>query len=116
MFTRGKRNKEVVCADGFTMSVQAFDGAYCSPRIDDAPKYTKVEVGYPSEPDSFLTPYAEKPNSLTATVYAYVPVEIVFLVISRHGGMVSGEIPPGVPEYRTNPDTYCFVGKPVSTE
>ena len=100
-FSSSKRNKEVVCADGFTMSVQAFDGAYCLPREDNAPKYSEVEIGYPSEPDSLLTPYAENPNGLTDTVYAYVPVETVFLVISKHGGMVSGEVPPGVPEYRT---------------
>jgi hypothetical protein len=32
----------------------------------------------------------------TDTVYAYVPVDIVTLVIAKHGGMVSGEVPPGV--------------------
>tara|TARA_R110000824_G_scaffold13363_6_gene58279 strand:+ start:988 stop:1305 length:318 start_codon:yes stop_codon:yes gene_type:complete len=101
MFTRRRRNTQVECADGFTMSVQAFDGAYCSPREDDAPRYSEVEIGYPSEADSFLIPYAENPDTPTDTVYAYVPVETVFLVISKHGGMVSGEVPPGVPEYRT---------------
>ena len=30
------RNRRLVCADGFEMSVQAHDGAYCSPRIDNA--------------------------------------------------------------------------------
>ena len=29
-----KRNEAVVCADGFRMSVQAHDGAYCEPRAD----------------------------------------------------------------------------------
>ena len=32
------RNRRVVCADGFTMSVQAHQGAYCSPRMSGAPK------------------------------------------------------------------------------
>ena len=27
------RNKRVICADGFEMSVQAHAGAYCSPRV-----------------------------------------------------------------------------------
>ena len=26
------RNRQVVCADGFKMSVQAFAGGYCTPR------------------------------------------------------------------------------------
>ena len=111
MFTRAKRNKEVVCADGFTMSVQAFDGAYCLPRVDNAPRYSKVEVGYPSQRESLLLPYAEVPDAPTDTVYGYVPVETVFLVISKHGGMISGEVPPGVPEYRTEKEIFFFVDK-----
>ena len=30
------RNRRVVCADGFEMSVQAHRTAYCSPRTDNA--------------------------------------------------------------------------------
>ena len=41
-----RRNKMVVCASGFKMSVQAHNGAYCSPRIDNAEKYTHVEIGF----------------------------------------------------------------------
>ena len=40
--------KRVQCADGFSMSVQAHDGAYCRPRIDGADFYIDVEVGFPS--------------------------------------------------------------------
>jgi len=43
-----------------------------------------------------LMPYAETPENPTDTVYAYVPVELVTNVIVKHGGMVSGEVPPGV--------------------
>ena len=96
-----KLNKKVVCADGFEMSVQAFAGAYCKPREDNASSYTEVEVGFPTEKDSLLMPYAENPKQPTNTVYAWVPVEVVFLLISKHGGMIDGEVPPGVPEYRT---------------
>ena len=46
-------------------------------------------------------PYAMTPERPTDTVYEYVPVETVFLVISKHGGMIDGEVPPGIPEYRT---------------
>ena len=43
-----QRFEEVVCADGFSMSVQASETHYCSPREDGAEKYTAVEVGYPT--------------------------------------------------------------------
>tara|TARA_Y100001938_G_C7772209_1_gene273800 strand:+ start:139 stop:459 length:321 start_codon:yes stop_codon:yes gene_type:complete len=101
IFNRKKRNKKVVCADGFSMSVQAFDGAYCSPRQDNAPVYTHVEIGYPNREESLIMSYAETPENPTESVYAYVPVETIFLVISKHGGMLDGEVPPGVPHYKT---------------
>ena len=97
-----KRNEKVVCADGFTMSVQAFDGAYCEPRVDNAECYTEVEIGYPSHEESLLMPYAESPSQPTNTVYPYVPTDVVLLVLSKHGGMISGEVPRGVPELRAN--------------
>ena len=90
------RNRQVVCADGFKMSVQAHDGAYCSPRRDNADKYKEVEVGYPSEPEELIMEYAEEPEKPTQTVYGYVPVQVVTNVLAKHGGIVDGEIPKGV--------------------
>jgi len=86
----------VVCADGFKMSVQAGVHNYCDPRVSDAPKYDLVEVGFPTSEESMLMPYAETPEDPTGTVYPFVPVELVTNVIVKHGGMVSGEVPPGV--------------------
>ena len=91
-----KRNKEVVCADGFKMSVQAHDGAYCEPREDDQENYTLVEIGFPSAEEPLIMPWCESPDEPTDTVYGYVPVGVVTNVIVKHGGMVEGEVPPGV--------------------
>ena len=91
-----KRNEVVICADGFRMSVQAHDGAYCSPRLDGAPKYAEVEIGFPSEEESLIMPWVEDPEKPTDTVYCYVPVDVVTNVIVKHGGMVEGQVPPGV--------------------
>lgn len=78
--------KRIECADGFSMSVQASHGAYCSPRCNIA-TWTEVEVGFPSEkPDSFMH-RAEDPERPTDTVYGYVPVELVVEEINRHGGV-----------------------------
>ena len=90
------RNKRVICADGFEMSIQAHFGAYCSPRIDDAEKYTSVEVGYPNKKEELLMPFADEVDNPTETVYGYVPVQIVTNVLAKHGGIVEGEVPRGV--------------------
>ena len=93
-------NEKVVCADGFSMSVQAHEGAYCHPRIDAATRYSAVEVGYPSMKEDLLMDWAEEPSKPTETVYGWVPAERVALVIAKHAGMVSGQVPPGVAELK----------------
>lgn len=94
------RHERVTCADGFNMSVQAHYGAYCEPRINHAPVYQKVEVGFPSAEEPLLMDYADEPFKPTATVYAYVPVHVVTTIIAKHGGMTSGSVPPGVATLR----------------
>ena len=86
----------VVCADGFNMSVQAHDGAYCEPRLDAQREYTLVEIGFPSWEEPLIMPWCEDDRDPTHTVYGYVPVDVVTNVIVKHGGMVEGEVPPGV--------------------
>jgi hypothetical protein len=91
-----KRNQQVVCADGFKMSVQAHDGAYCEPRVSDAEKYTAVEVGFPTQEEPLIMEWAESPDDPTNTVYGWVPVDVVTNVIVKHGGIVEGDVPAGV--------------------
>ena len=94
-----KKNKTVFCKDGFSMSVQANGYAYCRPRVDNAPIYKEVEIGYPSHREPLIMKYAEDQSKPTSTVYGYVPVHLVTLVITKHGGMLSGEVPDGVLVY-----------------
>jgi len=87
------------------MSVQAHDGAHCEPRLDAQRKYTLVEVGFPSAEEELIMPWAEDRNQPTETVYGYVPVDVVTNVIVKHGGIVEGQVPPGVvPVPRLNND------------
>ena len=93
---RDPLNKKVICADGFTMSVQANENAYCTPRDTHAENYSEVEIGFPSEEEPLIMPWCEDPRRPTDTVYGYVPVNIVTQVIVKHGGMAAGDVPAGV--------------------
>ena len=88
--------ERVVCKSGFSMSVQAHEHGYCSPRENGAERYAAVEVGFPSDQEPMLMEFAEEPDHPTETVYGYVPVQVVTNVIVKHGGMVEGAAPPGV--------------------
>lgn len=88
--------KRVECEDGFSVSIQARSTSYCEPRVDGAEKYHSVELGFPSHEDELIMPYAEMPERPLDTVYGYVPVSVVNLLIAKHGGIVAGNAPPGV--------------------
>lgn len=81
----------VICADGYSVSVQASRYHYCRPRVDDAETYTAVELGFPNMPDELIYEYAEGSGSVdyTDTVYGYVPVEVVDALIEKHGGIAN---------------------------
>lgn len=75
------------CADGFEVSVQASSTHYCTPRNNEGP-YTHFELGFPSQEDSLIQPYAEDPSRPTDTVYSQVPRHTVVMLINKHGGRV----------------------------
>ena len=91
-----KQYDKVVCVDGFTVSIQASETSYCVPRTNTADRYESVELGYPTASDELIMDYAEDAARPSDTVYGYVPVSIVNLLIAKHGGTVSGTAPPGV--------------------
>jgi len=85
--------KPITCQSGLTVSVQASSRNYCSPKNDIGP-YTEVELGFPSMADELIMPYAENPSRPTDTVYGWVPTSVLFQLFAKHGGIVSGELPP----------------------
>ena len=97
-------NPRIVCEDGFSISVQAREGSYCTPRMDyPAFPHTHVECGFPSSTpltddlkayaEAFYGCSDESECDFTETVYGYVPVEIVKAELQQHGGIVQGEMP-----------------------
>lgn len=87
--TGGRRIRpRIYCKDGWNASIQASFTHYCSPEKDNADHYTHVEVGYISEEEEKLIPYAEDKDWLCNTVYGYVPVEILDDVLKSHGEII----------------------------
>ena len=89
-------NPLIVCADGFSISVQARSTSYCLPRKDSVP-HTHMEGGFPSSKplNPELLEYAELcgTNEYTETVYPYVPREVFEREFELHGGIVEGKLP-----------------------
>ena len=90
-------NPRIVCADGFSISVQADGdwGSYCTPRVSAGP-HTHMEGGFPSSAplDPELLASAEKRHGdPTDTVYPYVAREVFEREFELHGGIVQGKLP-----------------------
>lgn len=87
--TNQTHTPRIECKDGFSVSVQANEYCYCTPREDFGP-YSTVELGYPNQPlpESF-NPYCENIEEPLDTVYGYVPVDLVNALIESHGGIIN---------------------------
>jgi hypothetical protein len=82
-------NPPIVCADGFSMSVQAHEGSYCTPR-----RVRYMEGRFPNaHPSHQLAVYAENRDDLCETVYPYVPRKVFEREFELHGGIVQGRLP-----------------------
>ena len=76
----------IVCKNGFSFSVQAGAGVYCSPRLERGP-WKSFEVGYPSRYVPDLMPYLVTEGiPATDSVYADVPESVINKIVQRNGG------------------------------
>ena len=88
------RLPRVVCADGWSVSIQAGTCFYSTPRSDFASNYAAFELGYPSEREPLLDEWSEE-NRLdenaeldyTQSIYPFTPTEVVDAVLEKHGGI-----------------------------
>ena len=83
----------IVCNDGYSVSVQASRYHYCSPRIDGAEQYESVELLFPNMEDELINDYEvySDYDDCNWSIYHYVPIEIVNVLIEKHGGIVHNE-------------------------
>ena len=89
--TTSSRLPQIVCVDGFEMSVQVGFSLYSTPK-KVAKRYSAVEIGFPSEHEPLIEEFAETfhqedVTDYTDIVYPYVPVKIVNKVLKKHGGI-----------------------------
>jgi hypothetical protein len=75
---------KIVCADGFSFSVQGHFGAYSIPRGDFEHEYCRVEILGPPVPE--FAEVAHEEHVGDERLYGYVPTCIVNAVIDQHGG------------------------------
>jgi hypothetical protein len=74
---------------GADVGMQVGSFHYCSPRVNDADKYTDVELGKPSkEPPDYIMKHAEDPRIPLETVYGWTPLELVARWAVEEGGLV----------------------------
>ena len=69
------------CQDGFTISIQASGGHYCTPIKSGLDYYDSLELGFPSEEEPLLEAYKE------GDIYPYVPIDLAEEVVAQHGGI-----------------------------
>lgn len=77
----------VICKDGYSVSIQANVYVYCEPRENKKDFYSEVELGFPNQYDELLDDYNADPLESIDTIYGYVPVELVDLLLEKHGGI-----------------------------
>jgi hypothetical protein len=89
------------CKDGVSLSVQASEAHYCTPRVNGADHYSAVEVGYIEDAEGVALEPPESWRDHTdgtgfpASVYAWVPRELVEKFVEDHGGSDhDGILPP----------------------
>ena len=89
---------QVICADGYRMSIQASSAHYCTPKKTDAKTYSSVEI-LVYEFDELLAEYIDDNNYSNNIggmdmIGSYVPAETIIRLLIKHGGAIQGEIPP----------------------
>ena len=77
-----------VCADGFSISIQASPAHRCKLSQAENQPYESLELGFPSEKEPLILRYAEEKRYPMDTVYNYVPWKVVEKMLNKHSGII----------------------------
>lgn len=83
--TRRVRQR-AVCADGFSLSIQASEEYFSEPGEEAGMPYRSVQIGYPSKTERLLGSYEYNGT------YPFVPIEVVEKIVRKHGGIIGMEV------------------------
>lgn len=90
VFKTKNKAPRITAKNGVSLSVQASEDHYCSPRENKGPYY-EVEVGFPSidPPDSWESYFdgCWDTHDRKQSVYGYVPIDMVVDFINENGGL-----------------------------
>lgn len=86
---RRRFTKRILLNDGNSLSIQASDGHYCSPRIDldDYSEYNQFEIGFPSCHIDEISDRQDGSGDHTESVFGYVSKEVIEALIEARGGV-----------------------------
>jgi len=82
-------NNRLAITPDLDISIQAGEYNYSEPRenLRDNTRFTAFELGFPNfNPPEYIAAYAEEPDDLQGTVYAYVPYELIQKMIDELRG------------------------------
>lgn len=78
---------EIVCADGFRMSVQGHEMTYSIPK-EICGEFEAMEIGFPSEQEDLIMEFIDSDTQPpTQSVYGYIPIDLIEKVVEKHGGI-----------------------------
>lgn len=77
---------KITCSDGFKMSVQGNEMAYSIPKKTGT-EFDAMEIGFPSEQEDLILEFAQNPSDPTGTIYGFIPIDLIELIIEKHGGI-----------------------------
>jgi hypothetical protein len=81
-----RKKPRYVCADGFSVSIQADKNGFCTPEQDGlGGNYTTVELGFPSDmPPDYILPYDLFSTGDINEIYGFVPIDLVQRMLDEH--------------------------------
>lgn len=89
MYSRYTQARRLRMASGLTVSIQASETHYCSPRLNLlCNQYTEFELGFPNRDMPELSQWLE---GYGCDIYPYTPIEAIELMVNNNGGVVGYE-------------------------
>ena len=78
---------EIVCGDGFVISMQGSKFHHCYPKVSNIWEYRSLEVRCRNYIEPVLSLYSVDARITLDTIYPNVPTTVLENIIEKHGGI-----------------------------